>query len=85
MELYEMQIELEELTIGGDYRYMLTSPDLPGLVVAGDTPAEVIALAPQVASALIASMKKSGDPLPKSLRTVPKLPHTSHITVNVPS
>ena len=85
MELYEMQIELEELTSDGDYRYMLTSPDLPGLIVAGDTPDEVIALAPQVASALIASMKKYGDPLPKSLRTVSNLPHTSHLTVSVPS
>jgi len=58
MELYELQIEPEELTKDSDYRDMLTSPDLPGLIVLGDTPDEVIAIPPQVASALISSMKE---------------------------
>jgi predicted RNase H-like HicB family nuclease len=52
---------------GGDYRYMATSPDLPNLLVIGDTTEEVLTLAPQVASALIASMKAVGDALPETL------------------
>jgi predicted RNase H-like HicB family nuclease len=84
MEIYEMKIELEELTNAGDYRYMITSPDLPGLIVVGDTPEEVITLAPQVASALIASIKAAGDPLPPSLQSKPAYPRISHITVSVP-
>jgi len=64
MELYELQIEPEELTKDSDYRDMLTSPDLPGLIVLGDTPDEVIAIPPQVASALISSMKEVGEALP---------------------
>ena len=60
--LYDLT--LEELHDGGDYRYMAISPDLTNLIVVGDTPDEVLALAPQVASALIASMKAAGDPIP---------------------
>lgn len=62
--LHELRIEVQELTDGGDYRFMATSPDLPGLIVAGDTAEEVLNLAPQVAAALITSMRQSGDPLP---------------------
>ncbi len=64
MELYSLRIVVEELSDTRDYRYMATSPDLPNLIVAGDTPDGVLRLAPQVASALIASMKASGDKLP---------------------
>jgi len=64
MVLYDLAIEVEELDDGGDYRYMATSPDLPNLLVAGDTAEEVLSLVPQVAAALIASMKAAGDPLP---------------------
>ena len=81
MVLYDLKIEVEELHDGGDYRYMATSPDLPGLIVVGDTPDEVLALAPQVASALIASLKAAGDPLPETLRAVTSLPFTSRVTV----
>ena len=66
MILYDLRIKVEELTDGGDYRYLATSPDLPNLLVAGDTAEEVLVLAPQVAAALIASMKAAGDPLPAS-------------------
>jgi predicted RNase H-like HicB family nuclease len=59
--LYELQIEVEELKDGGDYRYMATSPDLPNLIVVGDTIEEVLELAPSVAGALIASMQAAGD------------------------
>jgi predicted RNase H-like HicB family nuclease len=81
MVLYDLRIELEELDDGGDYRYMATSADLPGLIVAGDTTEEVLALAPRVASALIASLKVAGDPLPESVRKVTCLPFTSHVAV----
>lgn len=64
MELYSLRIVVEELMDSGDYRCMATSPDLPNLIVAGDTPYEVLSLAPQVASALIASMKALGDKPP---------------------
>ncbi len=83
MVLYDLKIKVEELNDGSDYRYMATSPDLPNLIVVGDTQDEVIALAPQVASALIASMKASGDLLPKKLRAASSLPLVSHITVAV--
>ena len=81
MNLYDLQIVVEELQDGGDYQYLASSPDLPNLLVVGDTVEEVLALAPQVASALIASMKAVGDPLPISLQTVPTLPFTSHVMV----
>lgn len=80
---YDLRIQVEELNDGGDYRYLATSPDLPNLLVAGDTVDEVLTLAPQVASALIASMKAAGDPLPAKLRAIPALPSISHIAVPV--
>jgi predicted RNase H-like HicB family nuclease len=67
MTLYDLEIEIEELDDGGDYRYMATSPDLPNLTVVGDTTEEVLSLVPQVAAALIASMKAAGDALPDTL------------------
>ena len=81
MSVYDLQITVEELKDGGDYRYMATSPDLPGLIVVGDTTEEVLALAPEVASALIASLKASGDPLPRTLRALPALPFTARVAV----
>lgn len=64
MAFYDLQIKVEEITDGGDYRYLATSPDLPNLIVAGDTVEEVLTLAPRVAEALIASMQAAGDPIP---------------------
>ncbi len=83
MALYDLRIKVEELEDDGDYRFMATSPDLPGLIVAGDTEDEVLALAPQVASALIVSMKAAGDPLPKKLRAISSLRSIAHITIAV--
>lgn len=79
--LYDLRIEVVGLDDGGDYRYMATSPDLPGLIVVGDTTEEVLTLAPQVAAALIASMKAAGDALPETVRAVTSLPFTSHVAV----
>ena len=81
MTLYDLEIEIEELDDGGDYRYMATSPDLPNLTVVGDTIEEVLNLVPQVAAALIASMQAAGDALPDTLRVIPSLPFTAHVTV----
>jgi predicted RNase H-like HicB family nuclease len=81
MTLYDLAIQVEELDDGGDYRYMATSPDLPNLLVVGDTIEEVLALAPQVAAALIASMKETGDALPGTLRAIPALPFASRVAV----
>ncbi len=60
MDIYNVRIDVEALD-DGDYRFLATSPDLPNLIVAGETPEEVLSLAPQVASALIASMKMFAD------------------------
>ena len=83
MTLYDLEIEIEELDDGGDYRYMATSPDLPNLTVVGDTTEEVLNLVPQIAAALIASMQAAGDALPDTLRVIPSLPFTAHVTVPV--
>jgi predicted RNase H-like HicB family nuclease len=80
---YNLEIKVEELRDGGDYRYLATSPDLPNLIVAGDSFEEVLTLAPRVASALITSMKAAGDPLPDTLRTVSSLSLVSHIAVSL--
>ncbi len=83
MALYDLRIKVERIKDGGDYRYMATSPDLPNLVVAGDTEDEVLALAPQVAAVLITSMKAAGDPLPKRLRPITSSSPVAHITVAI--
>lgn len=81
MEIYNLKIVVEELKDAGDYRYLANSPDLPNLIVAGDTPDEVLTLAPHVASALIASMKAYGDALPASLELIRSLPFTAQTAV----
>ena len=81
MELYDLQLIIEELNDGGDYRYVASSPDLPNLLVAGDTIDEVLALAPQVATVLITSMKAAGDKLPNTVRHASALPFTSRLMV----
>jgi len=81
MKMYDLEIRIEELDDDGDYRYLATSPQLPGLLVVGDTPEEVQSLAPQIAAALITSIQAAGDPLPETLRMVQSLPFTSHIAV----
>lgn len=59
MKMYDLEIRIEELDDEGDYRYLATSPQLPNLLVIGDTPDEVQALAPKVDAALIASMESN--------------------------
>jgi predicted RNase H-like HicB family nuclease len=81
MELYNLQITIEELDDGDDYRYLAASPDLPNLIVVGDTIEEVLSLTPHVASALITSMKAASDKLPDSVRAIATLPFASRLAV----
>ena len=81
MRLYDLAIEVQELDDGGDYRYLATSPDLPNLIVVGETPEEVLAEAPRVAAALIAAMKADGAPLPPAVREISSLPFASRVAV----
>jgi predicted RNase H-like HicB family nuclease len=85
VELYDLRIQVEELNDGSGYRYIASSPDLPNLIIVGDSTEEVLAEVPHVASALIGSMKAAGDPLPPALRPIPSLPFESHVTVVVPA
>ena len=62
--LYELRIQIEELDDGGDYRYLGTSPDLPNLIVVGDSVEEILAHAPGVARALLETMQEHGMPTP---------------------
>ncbi len=81
MKLYDLNLTVEEIADGGDYHYLATSPDLPNLIVAGDTAEEVLSLAPHIAASLIASMKAASDPLPPTLKVIPSLPFKSHVAV----
>jgi len=83
MTLYDLQITVEEIKDGGGYRYLATSPDLPNLIVTGETIEEVLSQAPHVAEALITSMQAAGDALPATLRAVRTLPFASHVAVPV--
>jgi predicted RNase H-like HicB family nuclease len=81
MNVYDLAIHVEEILESGDYRYVATSPDLPGLLVAGDSAEEVLSLAPSVAGALIASLKAEGDPLPSTMRPLSSFPLVTHVAV----
>ena len=81
MKIYDLVLHVEQIQDGGDYRYLATSPDLPGLMVAGDTAEEVLSLTPSVASALIASLQAEGDPLPATIRALSSFPLITHVAV----
>jgi predicted RNase H-like HicB family nuclease len=81
MNVYDLAIHVEEIHDGGDYRFIATSPDLPGLLVAGGTAEEVLSLVPSVAGALIASLKAEGDPLPPTVRPLSSFPLIAHVAV----
>ena len=81
MKVYDLAIHVAQIQDGGDYRYVATSPDLPGLLVAGDSAEEVLSLAPSVAGALIASLKAEGDPLPSTMRPLSSFPLVTHVAV----
>jgi predicted RNase H-like HicB family nuclease len=79
--VYNLRINIEQLE-DGDYRYMATSPDLPNLIVAGDTIDEVLAEAPLVARALIETMRETGQPVPETLE-VEAMPYQANLPVAV--
>jgi predicted RNase H-like HicB family nuclease len=79
--IYSLRIEIEQLE-DGDYRYMATSPDLPNLIVAGDTIDEVWAELPAVARALIDTMLETGQPIPDGLEAI-SLPYRAGLLVTV--
>ena len=62
--------------------YQATSPAQPGLLVLGDSPAEVINLAPSIAQALLSAMQEKGVPIPLALTPV-DVP--LHIDILVPA
>ena len=65
--MYKITLEIEQLTEGP---FLGTSPELPGLVVQGDSVQEVLRLAPDVAHDLIAVMIETNQPLPPDIETV---------------
>jgi len=64
--MYKVTLEIDELPEGP---HLGTSPDLPGLVVQGDSVQAVLRLAPEIAHDLIAVMIETGQPLPGSIET----------------
>ncbi len=58
--MYRITLEIEELPEGP---YLGTSPELPGLVVQGESVEQVLRLAPDVARDLIAVMVETGQPV----------------------
>jgi predicted RNase H-like HicB family nuclease len=79
--VYDLKITIEQLE-DGDYRYMATSPDLPNLIVAGDTIDEVLANVPIVARVLIETMQETGQPVPDALKSKP-MPYQANLPVAI--
>ena len=65
--MYQITLEIQKLTEGP---YLGTSPELPGLIVQGSTPEEVVDLAPDLARDLIEVMIETGQPLPPGLHAL---------------
>jgi predicted RNase H-like HicB family nuclease len=62
--MYQITLEIQRTEEGS---YLGTSPDLPGLVVQGATPEQVVELAPDIARELISVMIQTGQPFPTGL------------------
>ncbi len=77
--MYQITLEIRRLDEGP---YLGTSPDLPGLIVQGATPDEVVDLAPDIARDLIAVMVETGEPLPANLQ---KLTAPVRVSIVVPA
>lgn len=77
--MYKITLEIEHLPEGP---YLGTSPELPGLVVQGDSVQEVLSLAPNVAHDLIAVMVETEQRLPSGVETVTA---PSRVSVLVPA
>ena len=68
--MYQITLEIQQLEEGP---YLGTSPELPGLIVQGKSPEEVVELAPDIARELIEVMLETGEALPPGLQplTIP--------------
>jgi predicted RNase H-like HicB family nuclease len=55
--VYQITLEIQKLDEGP---YLGTSPELPGLIVQGASPEEVVELAPDIARELIEVMLETG-------------------------
>ena len=68
--MYQITLEIRRLDEGP---YLGTSPELPGLIVQGASPEEVVELAPDIARELTAVILETGQPLPPGLHplTIP--------------
>ena len=64
MSVYQITLEIQKLEEGP---YLGTSPELPGLIVQGKSPEEVVGLAPDIARELIEVMLETGEALPPGL------------------
>lgn len=67
MKLHTIRLYLEP-NPGGVYT--VTSPDVPGLVTEGRTPAEIVANVQEALDALAAAWRTLGQDLPPALRPV---------------
>ena len=59
--MYQVTLEIQKLEEGP---YLGTSPELPGLIVQGKRPEDVVELAPDIARELIEVMLETGEALP---------------------
>lgn len=59
--MYQITLEIQKLEEGP---YLGTSPDLPGLIVQGSSPEEVVEIAPDIARVLIEVQQSSQRPAP---------------------
>ncbi len=67
MTRYKIVLNIEPLAEGG---YLVTSPDVPGLLTEGDTFEEALGNVPDAVRTLIEAMQYKGAPLPQALRPV---------------
>lgn len=74
MQVYKIRLELE-LDEGGEY-YTVTSPDVPGLVTLGRSPAEIQANVQEVVEGLFEAWREVGQEPPPALRQAQPLPLT---------
>jgi predicted RNase H-like HicB family nuclease len=77
--MYQITLEIQRMEEGP---YLGTSPDLPGLIVQGATPEQVVELAPDIARELISVMIETGQPLPPGLH---KLASPTRVPLVVPA
>ena len=80
MDEFFLPVQIEPLAEGG---YLATSSDLPGLVAQGQTVAETLEIAQDVARKLVESCIEHGDPLPRKIRTALKAAQRK-VTVRIP-